>query len=105
MKWQLVASVIVDTEVRGWARPRGLPYLRKAVFYVKLGPSSDGAPDHILKCSCPRTMVYDPTRVEWTGMGCFHMQKLYENRLEGVTLTEVGRNLFYWRYTTQALSK
>ncbi len=80
MKWQLVASVLCDVEAYTSTKAKkrhGLPHLRKAVFHIKLGPSSDGAPDHILHCSCPRSMVYDPAQVEWNQLGCWHMQKLY----------------------------
>lgn len=103
MKWQLVASVIVTGTPIG-KKPK-YPITRQAVFHVKLGPSSDGAPDHILRCACGRVMVYDPAQVEWNKTGCYHIEKLYKNQLDGVTLTELGRDLFYWRYTVQALSR
>lgn len=111
MKWQLVASVLIQvtgTPIDHKGKKPKYPTIRQAVFHVHRSPSSDGAPDSILRCTCGRTMIYDPAQVTWPlshHPACWHIEKLYTNKLEGVTLTTLGRSMFFWRYTTMVLTE
>lgn len=110
MKEQLVASVIIQvsgTRIDHEGKRPKYPTFRQAVYHVRLRQAPSGENyEQVLHCACGGTRGWFPGEDVPRGFhGCFHIEKLYKNELEGVTFTQLGRDMFFPLYTVQALAK